>query len=122
MKNKIFVIGIGIFFLLLFSGLNIPANKLISRASISVNAVSDADNYFNSVICPFLEVKNNRSCPYLIDNSKGYDSSCPYLSGKAKCPNTGRVIQSPSCPYLNQDSKDIGNKEKNYNLIENTSI
>ena len=55
MKNKIFVISIGIFFILLFSGLNIPANELISGASISAIAAGDAEGNKDSEKCPFLQ-------------------------------------------------------------------
>lgn len=121
MKNKIFVISIGIFFILLFSELNIPANELISSASISVIAASDAEGNPDSEKCPFLEGKNNTSCPYLIDNGKETYSSCPYLSGKTKCPYAGKETQSPSCPYLNQDLKEDEIKERNYLAIKNIS-
>jgi hypothetical protein len=63
MRNKIFVISIGIFFILLFSGLNIPSNELISNASISVIAASDAESNPDSEKCPFLEGKKDISCP-----------------------------------------------------------
>jgi len=122
MKNKMIVISIGIFFVLLFSGLNIPAGEKISSASIPVIAVSDAEGNSYSDKCPFLQGKNYNSFPYLNDNFEESYSSCPYLSGKAKCPYTDKETQTRSCPYLNQDLKEDGNKEKTYNVIKNTSI
>ena len=61
MKNKIFVFSIGIFSILLFSGLNIPANKLLSTASVSVIAASDSESNLESEKCPFLEGKKDIS-------------------------------------------------------------
>ena len=121
MKTKIFVISIGIFFILLFSGLNIPANKLLSSASISVIAVSDEKGKSDSEKCPFLQGINETSCPYLINNIEESNSSCPYLSGKEYCPYTGKEIQKPTCPFFNQDLKEDESKDNNYNTIKNTS-
>ena len=121
MKYKIFVISIGIFFFLLFSGINVPADEQISSASISVVALSGAEGNSDSAKCPFLQGKNDISCPYLDDNIEESFSSCPYLSEKEKCPNTGYETQTPSCPFLNKDLKDDDNKEINYNTIKNTS-
>jgi len=121
MKDKIFVISIGIFLILLFSGLNVPADEQISSASVSVIAVSDAEGNSNSEKCPFLQEKKNTSCPYLNENIEESFSSCPYLSGEEKCPYTGYKSQTPSCPFLNKDLKDDDNKENNYNTIKNTS-
>jgi hypothetical protein len=121
MKNKIFVISIGIFSILLFSGLNIPANELLSRASVSVIAASDSESNLDSEKCPFLEGKKDNSCPYFNGNIEESNSSCPYLSGKEKCPYTGKETKTPSCPYLNQDLKKDGNKEDIYKTIKNTS-
>jgi hypothetical protein len=121
MKNKIFVFSIGIFSILLFSGLNIPANKLLSTASVSVIAASDSESNLESEKCPFLEGKKDISCPYFNGNFEDSNSSCPYLSGKEKCPYTGKETKAPSCPYLNQDLKREGNKDNIFKMIKNTS-
>ena len=119
MKNKIFVFSIGIFSILLFSGINIPANELFSR--VSVIAASDSGSNLDSEKCPFLEGKKDISCPYFNGNFENSNSSCPYLSGKEKCPYTGKETKTPSCPYLNQDLKKDGNKDNIYKMIKNTS-
>ena len=121
MKNKISLISIGILFILLFSGLHIPADKLLSSASISVIAAIDTENYPESEKCPFLEGKKDISCPYLNGKIKDSNSSCPYLSGKEECPYSGKEIQTPSCPYLNQELKKDGSKDNIYKTIKNTS-
>ncbi len=121
MKNKIFIISIGIFSILLFSGLNIPASEILSRASESVIAASDSESNLDSEKCPFLEGKKDISCPYFNGNFENSNSSCPYLSGKEKCPYTGKEIKTPSCPYLNPDLKKGGNKDNIYKMIKNTS-
>jgi len=121
MKSKVIIFLTGIIVILFLGGSSFQSSKEEAGAS-SKSCFNFVDEKIDEDICPYIQQKNRANCPYLnelIENSK---SPCPYLSGKAKCPYTGKVIQSPPCPYLNQDSKDNGNKEKNYNMIKNTSI
>ena len=121
MKSKAIILLSGIIVILFLGGNSLQSSKEETGAG-SKSYFNFVDGKINEDTCPYLQQKNGANCPYLNESIENSKSSCPYLSGKTKCPFTGEGIQSPSCPYLNQDSKDNGNKEKKYNVIKNTAI
>ena len=117
MKAKIYMTGIAMFLFLLLSGYYIPNSDIITNSTKSSILIIDPTEKAGSEECPYLQKKEETTCPYLEGKIDDSNSSCPYLSGESKCPFSGKEAQSESCPYL----KDKGNAKKIYKTIKNTS-
>lgn len=117
MKTKIFVISIGIFLILILTGLNFPTDEVMSNSSKSVVTPSNSKENPKPENCPYLQGKVETTCPFLDKKINDSKSSCPYLSGKSECPFNAEESQLETCPFLN----DSGNAKKIYKTIKNIS-
>ncbi|MGB5289403.1 MAG: hypothetical protein WBQ32_02830 [Ignavibacteriaceae bacterium] len=117
MKAKIYMTSIAIFLLLLLGGYNIPNSDIVTNSTNTSILKIESNEKAGPEDLPFLQQKEETTCPYLEGKIFDSNSSCPYLSGESKCPFSGKEAKSESCPYLN----DKGNEKKIYNAIKNTS-